>query len=404
MRHETYDYIVAGGGIVGLTVALELARRQKAKIAVLEKEASLGMHASGRNSGVLHAGIYYGSDTMKARVCSKGSLAMQRYASERGIRMDRTGKVIVATRPETAGQIEVLEKRALANGIRVERIGARRLKELEPHAHSFGDALYSPDTAVIDARAVLEELGADLKRAGVSLLLNTGVKNIRAAGREVATGGGVYRYGHFINCAGAYADSIAHLFGVGMDYSMIPFRGSYYKLSKEKNGWVRGSIYPAPDLRYPFLGVHLTRGISGDVYLGPTATPALGRENYGGLSGIAPAELPFIFGRIARMYLRNEQNFRALVHAEIAKYSKKRFLSELQAMVPGLEAQDLEPCAKAGIRPQLVNLRTWQLEMDFIIEDGPSSTHVLNAISPAFTGSMEFAKIVAQRILQAEKN
>lgn len=400
LSSTTYDYVIAGGGIVGLTVALECARRHpRMRIAVFEKENSLGLHASGRNSGVLHAGIYYGSDTLKAKVCSKGSKAMQEYALERGIRMEKTGKVIVAARSEDAGQIDVLEKRARENGIRVERLDSEGLKRIEPHARSFGDSIYSPDTAIIDAKAVVESLGRDLSSNGIDLYLGSGIVNISPREKTFEAGGKDYGFGHFINCAGAYADTIAHVFGVGLDYSIIPFRGSYYRLSKEKNSWVRGSIYPAPDLRYPFLGVHLTRGISGDVYLGPTATPALGRENYQGVSGIAPGELPFIFGRLARMYYRNEQNFRALVHSEIAKYSKKRLLSELSAMVPGLEEKDLEPCGKSGIRPQLVNTSTWRLEMDFIIESGPNSTHVLNAISPAFTGAFEFAKLVIDRII-----
>jgi L-2-hydroxyglutarate oxidase LhgO len=201
-----------------------------------------------------------------------------------------------------------------------------------------------------------------------------------------------------MNCAGAHADRIAHLFGVGRQYAIIPFRGSYYRLSDEKNGWVRGSIYPVPDLRYPFLGVHLTRGISGAVYLGPTATPALGRENYHGLEGIDLRESTLIIGRLTRMYYHNEDNFRALVHSEFSKYRKAGFLRELQAMVPGLEERDLVACDKVGIRPQLVNTESWKMEMDFVIESGPYSTHVLNAISPAFTGAFEFAKLVADRV------
>jgi L-2-hydroxyglutarate oxidase LhgO len=396
---RTYDLIVVGAGIVGLTVALEaIRRRQGLRIAVLEKEASFGVHASGRNSGILHAGIYYGSDSLKARVCSSGCKAMKRYALERGIKMEVTGKVIVAATPESAGQIDVLEKRARSNGVRVERLDADELKEVEPRAHSFGDALYSPDTAVIDSKAVLEELGKDLRSSGIDIFFNAGVEGVQADERLVETKNAAYRYGHLINCAGAHADRIAHLFGMGMEYSIVPFRGSYYRLSKKKNGWIKGNIYPAPDLRFPFLGVHLTRGVDGEVYIGPTATPAFGRENYHGLHGVIPGELPSILGRLARMYLRNEDNFRALVHSELAKHSKRVFLQEVQTMVPGLEEDDMEVCGKAGIRPQIVNTRTWQLEMDFIIEHGSDSTQVLNAISPAFTSAFEFARLVAERV------
>ena len=396
---RTYDIVVVGAGIVGLTVALEIRRRQpSATIAVFEKEEELGKHASGRNSGVLHAGIYYGSDTLKAKVCSSGSRAMQKYASERGIRMENTGKVIVATRPESAFQIDVLQKRAEANGICAQRLDAKALREIEPHAVSCGDALFSPDTAVIDAKRVLKELHRDLLSSGIDLLLATRIQAVNPEGKTCTANNGIYSYGHLLNCAGAHADKIAHLFGVGRQFAIVPFRGSYYRLSNGKNDWVRGSIYPTPDLRYPFLGVHLTRGISGDVYLGPTATPALGRENYKFFEGIEARDFPLILGRLARMYYRNEDHFRSLVHSELAKYSKQRFLRELQAMVPGLKEKDLVPCDKAGIRPQLVNTVLWKLEMDFIIEKGPYSTHVLNAISPAFTASFSFAGLVADML------
>jgi L-2-hydroxyglutarate oxidase LhgO len=394
-----YDIAIVGGGIIGLTVAREIRRRKpSARIAVLEKEPEPGRHASGRNSGVLHSGIYYGSDTFKAKVCSSGSKAMQEYAAEHGIAMAKTGKVIVATRPETASQIDVLQRRAEANGIRVRRLDASALKEIEPHARTFGNALHSPDTAVIDVKAVMETLRGDLLSSGIDLIVNAQVTDVDPKAKSLSTNNATYEYGHLINCAGAHADRIAHLFGVGRQYAIVPFRGSYYRLSDEKNGWVRGSIYPVPDLRYPFLGVHLTRGISGAVYLGPTATPALGRENYHGLEGIDIRESPVILGRLVRMYYHNEDNFRALFHSEFAKYRKERFLHELQAMVPGLEERDLVACDKVGIRPQLVNTASWKLEMDFVIESGPDSTHVLNAISPAFTGAFEFAKVVAERV------
>lgn len=399
---KSYDIIVIGAGIVGLTVALEVGRREpSARIAVLEKETETGRHASGRNSGVLHAGIYYGSETLKARVCASGSRAMQTYAAERGIPMKKTGKVIVATRLETVGQIAVLQNRAEASGIRVELLDEKTLREIEPHARSVGEALYSPDTAVIDAKSVLNELCSDLQSAGVDLLMGTQVKSIHSKDRVIDTNAGAYAYGHLINCAGAYADRIAHLVGSGLKYSILPFRGSYYRLAEGKKDWVRGSIYPAPDLRFPFLGVHLTRSISGDVYLGPTANPVFGRENYHGFAGISLMEFPMILGRLARMYYMDLDNFRTLVRSEVAKYSRRKFLKELQAMVPGLAEEDLVVCGKAGIRPQLVNRASWKLEMDFIVEEGYHSTHVLNAISPAFTAAFAFAGLVADKICGA---
>lgn len=395
---ETFDYLIVGGGIVGVTTALELKKRNKAyNIALLEKESVLGMHGSTHNSGVLHAGIYYGSDSLKARVCSKGSKALIEYGQERGIKVVKTGKVIVATTEDTVDQIEVLEKRALSNGINVKRINEKELKEIEPYAVSCGDALYSPDTAVIDSKAVMEELAKDLESNDIKVFCDEKVLDINTLRKVVKTKKNSYGFGHLINTAGAFADTIAHYFNVGRQYSVVPFKGVYFKLKKEKDYLVNGSIYPAPDLNFPFLGVHLTRGFDGTVYAGPGAVPAFGRENYFGLKGFDPAEAPFIAGRLAAMFIKNEDNFRGLVKSEIEKYKKIKFVEAIRKLVPDIEEDDLEFSTKRGIRPQIVNTDKWKLEMDFILESGKDSTHVLNAISPAFTGSMEFAKLVSDK-------
>jgi L-2-hydroxyglutarate oxidase LhgO len=200
-----------------------------------------------------------------------------------------------------------------------------------------------------------------------------------------------------INCAGSFADRIANMFGCAHDYTLVPFKGLYWKLRPEAQHKVRANIYPVPDPSLPFLGVHLTRVVNGDVYVGPTAIPALGRENYHGVAGINLAETAKILPMLARMYVRNQQNFRKLTHMELAKYTKQSFYNTARKLMPALEIDDMIPTKKAGIRPQLVNRKTGLLEMDYIFEATDDSLHVLNTISPAFTSAFAFADMIVDR-------
>jgi len=394
----SFDFVIVGAGIVGLTTAYELKKRfPEAGIVVLEKETSLGLHASGRNSGVLHSGIYYGADTLKAKVCSKGAARMMAFADEHGIAYRRSGKVIIATGERDLATIERLLKNARDNGIRVELHDEKGVKAIEPHANPYRAGIYSPDTAVIDSRAVLEKLRGLLVSGGVHFALGETVTDVSEHDRRLYTASGKYSYGHVFNCAGANADRIARKFGLGRDYTLMPFKGLYYKLRPERAYLVRSNIYPVPDISLPFLGVHLTRVISQDVYAGPTAIPAFGRENYGVLQGIRPGEGVRIGWQLSRLYMRNQDNFRHLVHSEIRRYRKAHFVEAVRRLVPDIRAEDLVPSNKVGIRPQLVNLRTQKLEMDFVIETTHSSVHVLNAISPAFTSAFAFAELLADR-------
>lgn len=402
---RVYDFIIIGAGILGLTTANELKKRYpEAHIVLLEKEPRVGMHASGRNSGVLHSGIYYGSETIKAKVCSAGAARMRQFAEEHGIPCHRSGKVIIATGEQDIPIVERLLNNARENKIRAERLGEKEIKEIEPHARPYKVGIYSPDTAVIDSLAVVRKLADLLSNRGIEILFNEEAGEIKSEDRVVHTRRGRYGYGHLFNCAGANADLIAKKMGLGRSYTLLPFKGIYYKLRPERSHLVRGSIYPVPDIGLPFLGVHLTRVISGDVYVGPTAIPAFGRENYSILGGIKVMEGVRIGGQMARMYLRNHQNFRLLVHTEIRKYRKPHFLEAARRLVPELTSDDLIPSDKVGIRPQLVNTREKKLEMDYIIEQTPTSTHVLNAISPAFTSSFVFAELLVDRYEESIKH
>lgn len=399
MPSLSFDFVIVGAGIVGLTVAHELIHRHpKSKIFILEKEIGPGMHASGRNSGVMHSGIYYGSDTLKAQVCAEGGRQMKAFAKAENINYSECGKVILATSEDQLPTVDKLLQNAKDNNIPAERIDHKQLHELEPYAADGPAAIYCPSTAVIDSVAVVNRLRQILEQKGIKFLFDA--KVIGVAGKDqLITKQGTIKFGYLFNCAGAYADVLAKKFGLAKDYALVPFKGIYWKLNKASNSKVRANIYPVPDVSLPFLGVHLTRVISGDVYVGPTAIPAFGRENYAGLNGINLAEASQIGIQLASMYIRNNNNFRKLAHLEMSKYRKSNFLDAACKLMPSLTTKDMVPTPKAGIRPQLININTRKLEMDYIFEKTENSLHVLNAISPAFTSSFAFAKTIINESL-----
>ncbi|MBL8024260.1 MAG: L-2-hydroxyglutarate oxidase [Elusimicrobia bacterium] len=386
---EYSDFLIVGAGIIGLAVAREIRQRHpNARIIVLEKEARVGCHASGRNSGVLHSGIYYSPGTLKAKFCAEGARQMLAFARENGVTHRVGGKVILASGQEDLPGLERLEHNARANGIRVLRLTAEALKKIEPHA-AAGEGIHCLDTAVVDAPGVMRVLAHKVESSGTRLFF--GEEVIAAEDSVLITRAGRrFHYEKMINCAGAHADQVARFFGLAKDHVLVPFKGLYWKLRKGGDHWVRESLYPVPDLNFPFLGIHLTRGVSGDVYVGPTAIPALGRENYGLFQGIAPAESLRILSRLAGMFFQKDATFRRLVNREVGHYVKSIFLKAVQRLVPNLSGEDLVPSDNVGIRPQLVR-RSGGLEMDFHIEQTDNSLHVLNAISPAFTCSLAFA-------------
>jgi len=399
--HKTNDYLIVGAGIVGLSIAREIKIREPgAKIRILEKESRIGMHASGRNSGVLHTGIYNSTGTLKAKLCKAGADAMFSYAEDNSIPVRRDGKIIVATSEENARGLEKLLANAENNGIRACKINAEEIRDIEPHARAEFSGIYCQDTAVIDSLKVLETLRKQLVQQGVQIDTDQMLVGINDQQKLATTRNHSYGYGVLINAAGAYADRVAHLAGVGQQYQLVPFKGLYYKLAPEVADLVRGSIYPVPDPTLPFLGIHFTRVINNEVYIGPTAIPALGRENYGLLRGAKSKEALTIGAQLARLYASNLQNFRNLVHSEIPHYRKSSFLAAACELVVRLEPEWVKPSPKVGIRPQLVNTRKGQLEMDFVVEHGRHSVHVLNAISPAFTSAFAFANFIVDQFFQ----
>jgi L-2-hydroxyglutarate oxidase len=402
MISNSFDFIIVGAGIVGLTISFELKKRYpKASILILEKELDLGMHASGRNSGVLHSGVYYGNTTLKAKVCSKGAKLMRDFAAEHKIHCEKLGKIIIATSDNDLPIIKQLLNNAKNNNVNAIHVNEKEIREIEPFASPYKEGIFCPDTSVIDSKSVIFTLKKILKQKGVKFLFSTPILEVFSNQKYISTAKGNFSYGFLYNCAGANADLIAKKFGFAEKYTLIPFKGIYYKIKSAKNYLVRSNIYPVPDIRQPFLGVHLTRVASGDVYIGPTAIPAFGRENYGIIKGIQPSEGIKILRQISLMYFKDKNNFRQLVHSEVRKYLKPFFLASAKKLMNSLKSEDIELSSKVGIRPQLVNTINQELEMDYILEGDDHSMHILNSISPAFTSSFAFAEWI---INMTEKN
>ena len=390
MSFDKAEILIVGAGIVGLTIARELVRTGHRDIVIIDKEPELGVHASGRNSGVLHAGIYYSPDSLKAKSCLNGNFLMREYCKEKGLPLLENGKVIVTRSAAELPVLEELERRARANGAKVEMIDERQLALIEPNARTVERALFSHYTAVVDPKAVLKSLKKDLLASGrVKFYLGcrfTGLKGSSTA----QTSRGEIGFSRFVNAAGAYCNKVAEFFGVGLKYRLIPFKGVYRLLRKDAPFTVNSSIYPVPDIRNPFLGVHFTRSVHGDVYLGPTAIPALGRENYGIFSGIDSEAFAIAWQDLV-LFLANRQ-FRNVALSEPLKYLPSVFFRDAARLVKELSPTDVVKAAKVGIRPQLVDWETKQLVMDFLVVADGASLHVLNPISPAFTSSMDLAQ------------
>jgi len=397
MAHDTCDFLVIGAGVIGVSVARELRRLHHARGVVVEKESAPGRHASGRNSGVLHAGVYYRAGTLKARLCVEGNRRMREYCRLKGIPVNDYGKVIVARSAAELPALRELYARAQANGVHAILIDGQALREVEPCAKTVDQALQVKDTAVVNPQRVMEALVADAVQEGVEFRLSCLWQG--RDGNEVAkTSQGRVAYGHLVNCAGLFADQVAHGFGVGSCYRILPFRGQFYRLRPGSQVQVRGNIYPVPDLRNPFLGVHFTHRPEGEVTVGPSALPLLGREQYRGFAGANAQDGLAMIRYLIRLIGRNRDHFRSIAWKEIAKLSHTGFYREAEGLCVGLRKDDLLPGKEPGIRAQLVDTRTTELINDFLLESGPRSTHVLNAVSPAFTCALPFAEHVVNTI------
>ena len=392
----TTDFLVIGGGIIGVSIARELRRRHPdAAVALLEKEPACGRHASGRNSGVLHAGFYYTADSLKARFTREGNAALRAYCEDRGLPLNRCGKLVVAKSAADHPQMDELLRRGAANGVALESISEAEAKRIEPRVKTCERAIWSPNTATADPVAVLAAMRDDAEREGVRFAIGTAFR--RRRGNEIETSQGRWSAGYVVNCAGLHADRIARQFGFSQHYTILPFKGLYL-YSDEPAGALRTNIYPVPDLRNPFLGVHFTVTVDGHAKIGPTAIPAFWREQYAGLSGFSLRDL----AEIARLQLGllffAGFAFRRLAVEELAKYSRRHLVALAGQLAEGVRVANYRRWGRSGIRAQLLDTRTKKLEMDFVLEGDDRSMHVLNAVSPGWTCSIPFAWHVVYEI------
>ena len=396
MAANTCDFLVIGGGVIGLCLALEASRRYPtSRVTIIEKEAMCGWHASGRNSGVLHAGFYYTADSLKARFTRDGNRALTTYCEERGLRINKCGKLVIARHADDLPGLDELLRRGRANGVELHAISRNEAEEIEPRVKTHERALFSPTTSSVDPREVMASLVRDAQAASIEIL--AGTRYLGQGQNGVMTSKGGIATGYVINAAGLYADRIARDFGFARDYRILPFKGLYLYANEGANA-VRTNIYPVPDLANPFLGVHYTVTADHKVKIGPTAAPAFWREHYTGIANINLVELGEIVAREAGLFLRNDFGFRHLALSELRKYSKKRMVSMAACLATGVDSRNYTDWGRPGVRAQLLNIRERRLEMDFRFEGDDRSFHVLNAVSPAFTCSLPFSHYLFDRI------
>lgn len=398
---ESLDFVIVGGGIVGLSVAMHLLRETPwARVAVIEKESRPGMHQTGNNSGVIHAGVYYAPGSLKAKFAVEGARAMVEFCRERGIPYEICGKVIVATEEEELPRLERLLERGRANGLTLERLDPAGIRAHEPNCSGIA-GIFVSSTGITDYRRVAAEYARIVGDLGGALYTDCGLKGVaeRSDSVVLSTARGELRTRWWINCGGLHCDRIAAMAGVRTDVRIVPFRGEYHELKPDRRSLVRGLIYPVPDPSFPFLGVHLTRMIDGGIHCGPNAVLALKREGYRKsdislTDSIDTLSFPG-FWKLARRHLRAGMD-------EVRRsFSRKRFARSLARLVPAIREEDLVP-AHAGVRAQAMR-PDGSLVDDFLIVDGPRSIHVLNAPSPAATASLPIGRFIAGRVPAAAK-
>jgi 2-hydroxyglutarate dehydrogenase len=393
---RTCDFVVIGGGILGLAVAREmLARHPGASLCVLEREDRLAAHQTSHSSGVIHAGIYYPPGSLKARLCVDGSRRLYAYCEQAGIETRRDGKLIVATEESELPRLDELERRGRANEVPgLRRVGRDEIGEIEPHARGIA-ALHSPATGVVDFARVAAGFAADIEAGGGAVVTGCEVRDLTPRGPAVAVrhSGGTTQAGFAIGCAGAWSDRLAVAAGAPAEPRIVPFRGAYLRLRPERSELVRASIYPVPDPELPFLGGHLTRGIDGDVLLGPSALMVGARDAYR-LGRVRRRDLADNFSwpgtwRLVHRFWRT--GLTELRHAS----SRRAFVADLRRFVPELEVADVLP-GPSGIRAQALD-RDGILVDDFVVHRTEHALHVRNAPSPAATSSLALAELIADR-------
>lgn len=398
MRKLNCDVLIIGAGIVSLAIAKSLKEfKSELDIHILEKESEVSTHASGRNSGVLHAGFYYTANSLKAAFSVTGNRELTKYCIDNGLDINQCGKLVVATNADEEKTLFELEKRGHINGADVSIITLDEARKIEPNVKSHNHALWSPNTATVNPKQLNLHLKDNLIKSGVKfhfsnpyLSFNNGI---------VKTNKRKFKAKYIINSAGLFADKIAKDFGMSKSYTIMPFKGLYLKYTKNKTD-LKTNIYPVPNLKNPFLGVHYTITVDGTIKIGPTAIPAFWREHYNGLDNFSLGEATQILKEQAKLFMLNSFNFRSLAVEEMKKYRKRHFISLATALAQNIDPKGFTEWTKPGIRAQLLDKRDNKLVQDFVIEHTNTSLHVLNAVSPGYTCSFPFGEYIVEKYIK----
>lgn len=399
MKTNSYDVAIIGAGIVGLATALKLVENYRVSVVVLEAESEVAAHQTGHNSGVIHSGLYYKPGSLKAKNCVSGREAMYRFCEEHDIAHDRCGKIVVATSSSEIPALNMLEERGKSNSlVGMRRLGPAELKEIEPHVNGI-DGLWIPQTGIVDYKDVSKAYVRLIEQNGGEIRTNTRVLGVREDAQKItlSTNQGEISARNLINCAGLRSDKVARLCGVEPGLQIIPFRGEYYEVIPEREYLVKNLIYPVPDVRFPFLGVHFTRMIHGGVEAGPNAVLAMKREGYK-KSDISFGDMLY-YGTYIGFWRMALKYWKMSISETYRSFNKAAFVKALQRLIPELEMQDVHP-AGSGVRAQALS-PDGKLVDDFHIIERPHQVHVLNAPSPAATASLSIGETISH---MAEKN
>lgn len=393
------DYLIIGGGIIGLTLAYSLNKKYPSKtILIIDKESDVAKHASGRNSGVLHAGLYYAHDGLRAKYCVAGAKLMTEYSLSKNIRLNQCGKVVVANGENEVEQIKELYELGLTNGVQVQLIDELELSEIEPCAKTTQLAIYSPNTASFHHLGICNSLKADLLATKqVAFKFNT--QFMAVVDRHTAkTNNGIIEYDMLINCAGMYADKIAKHFGLIENYTLIPFKGVFLYCDDLVGNYSK-HIYPVPDKKLKLLGVHFSPEYDGKIKIGPTAVPCLSRENYSWLSNLRYTEMKEIVLAESKLFINNRFNFRDLAITELKKQTKCGLIKYASTLVKDINQFKFSNWGVPGIQARLYDLKNQEIMDDFLVLRVDNSVHVVNSVSPAFTASFAFSQYIIDKYI-----
>jgi L-2-hydroxyglutarate oxidase LhgO len=399
VAREHCDVVIIGAGVIGLATGIALLQNKPSlKITIADKEQGIAKHASGRNSGVLHAGFYYSPDSLKARFCRDGNRAIRQLAKKHSISVREVGKVVVARNADENKRLETLFERGIENGVELELLDESRLSYFEPLAVTHQRFLWSPTTAISDSTAIVKAMQDEF--LGLGGKINFGKKfKLTIRNGEVTGNSDDFSANHYVNAAGAQADRISRSMGVGDEYAMLPFMG-VYRATEERNLPLKRLVYPVPHPINPFLGVHFTLTIDNKVKIGPTAIPIAGREQYSLQEGWSGSDITQAFKGIISLVRGNAHDFSAILKSEIPKFLESTLVKESTELVPSAKSVSSWHKKPPGIRAQLVHLPSGRLEQDFVVTTHRNSTHILNAVSPGWTSAIPFGKYVAAQVLE----